>query len=89
MFAADGLTFSPDIEAATSDQILPLVKQDLGVAFVPEAFALPALKSGEIARLTLNTPLPTRQLILARRSGQTLSIAAKAFEKMVLSCVSS
>ena len=65
------------------------VKQDLGVAFLPEAFALPALKSGEIARLTLNTPLPTRQLILARRSGQTLSIAAKAFEKMVLSCVSS
>ena len=89
LFAADGLTFSPDIEAATSDQILPLVKQDLGVAFLPEAFALPALKSGEIARLTLNTPLPTRQLILARRSGQTLSIAAKAFEKMVLSCVSS
>lgn len=89
MFAADGLTFSPDIEAATSDQILPLVKQDLGVAFLPEAFALPALKSGEIARLTLNTPLPVRQLILARRSGQTLSIAAKAFEKMVLSCVSS
>ena len=89
LFAADGLTFSPDIEAATSDQILPLVKQDLGIAFLPEAFALPALKSGEIARLTLNTPLPARQLILARRSGQTLSIAAKAFEKMVLSCVSS
>lgn len=35
LFAADGLTFSPDIEAATSDQILPLVKQDLGVAFLP------------------------------------------------------
>ena len=89
LFTANGLTFSPDIEVATSDQILPLVKQDLGVAFLPEAFALPALKLGEIARLTLKTPLPARQLILARRSGQALSIAAKAFEKMVLSHASS
>lgn len=88
LFAGDGLTFSPDIEAATSDQILPLVQQGLGVAFLPEAFALPALEAGEIVRLTLKTPLPARQLILARRSGQALSIAAKAFEKMVLSSVS-
>ena len=84
LFSAHGLTFSPDIEVATSDQILPLVRQDLGIAFLPEAFALPALKLGDIGRLTLEETLPARQLILARQSGHTLSIAAKAFEKMVL-----
>ena len=88
-FADHGVMLSPDLEVATTDQILPLVRQDLGVAFLPEAFALPALTLGEIARLTLKTPLPARQLILARRSGQALSIAAKASEKMVLSHASS
>ncbi|MFR2020764.1 MAG: LysR family transcriptional regulator [Christensenellales bacterium] len=44
LFAENGAAFSPDIEVATSDQILPLVRLDLGVAFLPEAFAAPALQ---------------------------------------------
>ena len=35
-FANVGLRFRPEIEAATADQILPLVKNDLGIGFVPE-----------------------------------------------------
>ena len=45
LFAENGVAFSPDIEVATSDQILPLVRLDLGVAFLPEAFAAPALQN--------------------------------------------
>ena len=33
-----GAIFSPDIEAATADQILPLVKHNLGIGFVPKDF---------------------------------------------------
>ena len=34
----DGLPFHPEIEAATADQILPMVRADLGVGFVPQEF---------------------------------------------------
>ena len=84
LFAENGVAFSPDIEVATSDQILPLVRQDLGMAFLPEAFAAPALQAQEIGRLTLSETIPPRHLLMARRSGQALSIAAKALETMIL-----
>ena len=84
LFAENGAAFSPDIEVATSDQILPLVRLDLGVAFLPEAFAAPALQKSEIGRLTLAETIPPRRLLMARRSGQALSIAAKALEAMIL-----
>ena len=51
---------------------------------LPEAFAAPALQKGEIGRLTLAETIPPRHLLMARRSGQALSIAAKALETMIL-----
>ena len=37
VFLSHGLDLSPDTEAATADKILPLVKCELGLAFLPEA----------------------------------------------------
>ena len=84
LFTESGAIFSPDIEVATSDQILPLVRQDLGVAFLPETFAAPALEAKAIGRLRLAEAIPPRRLLMARRSGQALSLAAQALEKMIL-----
>ena len=84
LFTESGAIFSPDIEVATSDQILPLVRQNLGVAFLPEAFAAPALEAKAIGRLKLAEAIPPRRLLMARRSGQALSLAAQALEKMIL-----
>ena len=35
LFLSYGLELSPDTEVATTDQILPLVRHELGLAFVP------------------------------------------------------
>ena len=43
----------PDTEAATTDQMLTLVKSELGLAFVPEPMAQEPLARGEIVRLHL------------------------------------
>lgn len=43
----------PDTEAATTDQMLTLVRSELGLAFVPEPMTRNALKSREIVQLTL------------------------------------
>ena len=37
-FSNHGVEFSPDIEAATADQILPMVKMGIGIGFVPREF---------------------------------------------------
>ncbi len=37
-FHQNGVTLAPDIEAATADQLLPLIRSNLGWGFVPEGF---------------------------------------------------
>lgn len=83
-FAQNGLVFSPDIEAATADQILPMVKHDLGIGFVPEEFLRNESENTGIYRLTVAEPIPKRSVCLVKRTDRSLSIAAKELEKMIL-----
>ena len=48
----------PDTEAATTDQMLTLVKSELGLAFVPEPMAKELLARGEIVELHLQEIIP-------------------------------
>ena len=84
LFAKHGLTLQPDIEVATVDQILPLVKYELGLGFLPEFFAREALEKGEILQVRLMEPIPERSICLVRDSGRPLSAAALALEKALL-----
>ena len=45
-FLTRGLELVPDTEVATTDQILPLVKCELGLAFVPEPMVRQAIRQG-------------------------------------------
>lgn len=80
LFSDRGLTFQPDIEAATADQILPLVRSDLGIGFVPETFAR---EEPGVMTLDLYPPVPRRTLFLLKRARETLSAAAKELERML------
>lgn len=84
VFAAHGLEFLPMIEAATADQILPMVKSGLGIGFVPEAFAQDDVLSGSVFPVRLETPVPKRTICLLKQENQVLSLAAKELERMVL-----
>ena len=84
VFAASGLEFLPNIEAATADQILPMVKSGLGIGFVPESFARYDIQSGSIFPVCLETPVPRRTICLLKQENQVLSLAAKSLERMVL-----
>lgn len=79
-FLKRGSRFSPDIEAATADQILPLVKHGLGIGFVPAQF----LESEEdVYAISLKEPIPTREIILVRKKGHTLPLPAKELVDMI------
>lgn len=83
-FSQQGLRYHLDIEAASAEQILPLVQNDLGIGFVPEAFLdhIPAEHSAFVLPLTEKPP--RRGIFLVTGEKQTLSIAAKTLEKMLM-----
>ncbi len=79
-FASEGLVYQPETEAATADQILPMVKADLGIGFVPEDF--PAGVEG-VPVIETEKPLPEREIRVVKRKKQALSIAAKEPERLI------
>ena len=80
LFTTHGLSYKPDIEAFTADQILPMVEADLGVGFVPTEF----LRDGtDICKIDLKEEIPERNIVLIKRKEQPLSVAAKELERMI------
>lgn len=83
-FAEQGLVFEPDIEAATADQILPMVKANLGIGFIPEVF----LKDEEIGRtvfqLNLAEAIPLRQVCLLTPMDRSSGPAARTLQSCLI-----
>ena len=82
LFAKRGAIFSPDIGVATVDQILPIVKHNLGIGFVPEE--LFAEEPNGIYPIMLDEPIPKRDICVVTRKNHTLSLPAKELNKMML-----
>lgn len=82
-FLGHGIAFSPDIEAATADQILPMVQANLGIGFIPEKAAVEATREGSVTILKLQEYPPTRRICLLKRKDAPLSIAAAELERMI------
>lgn len=83
LFLKHGLILHPDTEVATSDQILPMIRANLGIGFLPEQMALKALLNRDIYRIYLKEELPERHVTLVHDSRRPLSIAAKEFAKLL------
>ena len=84
LFARRGISFSPDTEVSTSDQILPIIRCNLGVGLLPESFATKAIADGEVLVINLAEKIPPREICLIKRNDHSLSIAAKEFERVTL-----
>ncbi|MDO5425506.1 MAG: LysR family transcriptional regulator [Eubacteriales bacterium] len=84
-FLDNNLPFRPDIEVATTDQVLPMVAHNLGLGFYPEDLAAEALTRGEILRIPLREPLPARQVYLIQDTARPVSIAAGKLMDSLLS----
>ena len=82
-FEKNGLTFAPDMELATTDMILPAVRHNLGLGFIPAEFADSELKSGQVFEIKVKEKLPERNIILIYDAEYPQSIAAKEFQKFL------
>lgn len=84
-FNEKGYPFNPSIEASTTDQIILMLKADLGVSFIPEEM----INQVEgIYQIHLLEELPPRNICLIKRKDHTLSIAAKKMEEMIFQSTS-
>lgn len=84
-FIARGVDFELDMEVATSDLMLPLIENNLGIGFVPEKLASPLLEEGKLVRIHLNCDMPKRSIKIVSDKGRGKSLAADTFYKFLKS----
>ena len=83
LFLSYGIEFAPDTEAATTDQILPLVRCELGLAFIPESMAGEALERGEVIQAVLKEKIPDRHICMIYDSQHPLNTDARSFRRLL------
>lgn len=79
-----GVYKEPDIEVATADQVLPLVKAGMGIGFISEFGAEDALRAGLIEEIALPKLPQSRSICLVEHKKRSLSLAAGELIKYML-----
>ena len=82
-FNAHGQPFRVDVEAATMDQILPMVEHGLGIGFYPAKLAAPRIGRGELFCIPLELPVPERAISLVEDAARPRSTAMKTMREML------
>lgn len=70
-----------DMEVATSDLILPLIQNNLGIGFVAKKLAAPLLQEGKLVQIELDINVPKREIQMVWDKGRGKSRAADTFCK--------
>ena len=83
LFLKYGVEIIPDTEAATTDQVLPLVKSELGLAFLPEEMTEEALAKHEIIQIRLKEEIPERYVCMVYDRKRPMSAAAQKLKQIL------
>ncbi|MCI5569627.1 MAG: LysR family transcriptional regulator [Candidatus Alectryocaccobium sp.] len=77
----NGISMRVDTETTTINQVLPMVKYDLGLGFLPEPFVRHDLKSGNVFKIDLYEDIPQRRIVLVQDTRKPESTAARVLIK--------
>ena len=81
-FVEHKLDMELDIEVATSDLMLPLLKNNFGLGFVPEQMAEPLIRDGKLVKIPLNDDAPPKRSVqVIADKGRGKSLATGIFYK--------
>lgn len=83
LFLKHDLTFHVDMEAATMDQVLPMIQHNLGIGFYPEPMAASSIVNGKVSQIRLVEPVPERSVSLIEDTTRPQSVAMKALKKLL------
>ncbi|MDD7403630.1 MAG: LysR family transcriptional regulator [Butyribacter sp.] len=84
LFLPYGVEWQPDIDVATADQILPMVKAGLGIGFLPEFMAKQELELKNIVSINVPGIQPEREIVILEDSDKTLNVAARELKKYLM-----
>ncbi len=83
LFEKQGIVLNPQIEIAAHDLLIQFASIHLGVSCVIEQFSKEELDKGIVQKLSLDPPLPKRNVGCAYLKNAPLSYAAKAFIELI------
>lgn len=83
-FIDHGVDWEPDMEVATSDLMLPLIENHLGIGFVPKRLAAPLLKQGKLVEIHLDCAIPKRSIQLVSDKERRSALAANTFYRYLM-----
>ena len=83
-FSSEGLLFQPDIETASTDQVVHFVENGMGLGFVAEGTAYPAIKSGKVIQIETKEPIPERRVSILHDHNKELYNEIAELESMLL-----
>lgn len=84
IFLRKNIALNPEVEVATSDQLLPVITHDLGIGFVPDFLLNDPALNEEVFKIPLAETLPPRYICLVEDSGHPLSVAAAKLKDMLI-----
>lgn len=83
-YRENGVDFKPELEAATTDQILPMIENNLGIGYIPNIYVKDALEKQSVYQLHVKEQIPKREIYFIENRNNALSVAAKAFKTLLL-----
>ena len=78
-----GIQISPEFELGSHDLLLEFAKINLGIACVTKEFAKEALDNGTVSELSMEIPIPHREIGVCYLKTVPLSLAARRFVELV------
>ncbi len=87
-FLNNGISMHVSTETTTINQVLPMIKYDLGLGFLPDAFVASAIQKGEVFEIPLFEDIPSRSIVLIQDTRKPESTASNAFIKDLINFVS-
>lgn len=82
LFKDEGIPIRPDIEVATTDMMLPMVRNNMGLGFIPEPLVTAA---DGVYMIKTDKKMPMRDISIIYRNNIVKSPAAKTFYSFCLS----
>lgn len=64
LFSRWGVSIKPEIEATTADQVLALVRNELGLAFLPEEMIQELIRQGQLISVPIKEKIPKRNVCM-------------------------
>ncbi|MCD8372158.1 MAG: LysR family transcriptional regulator [Clostridia bacterium] len=83
VFAKNDLAITPDIEADGADLLVPMISHNLGIGFVPQSMADPAISRGEVFPVPLNYTMPARHILMITDPVHPQTNASRELRKMI------